>query len=732
MSEHAVSFDRRHLVTPVIYHGKTRRKLSTTRHTGGHHDEVLVTISVDGDEYTLELSLNRGLLPEGHVISYRDADKSVLHRPNDKELELCQYTGHVRGKQDSWVAISTCYGLRGVIHDGTTIRYIEPVKENDIQSLHRVYEDNNVKNRHCGYDAQNSDKAYDTFIASSDNNMRHKRAGSFPKRGFFNANEESRYIEVVLVADHAQYLGADRNLKLLHHQLQETINIANAIFSPQNIFIALTGVEVWTAEDRIVLDPDTQTTLQRFCDYTILLNTIGSHDHAQLVTQTDFYKGHAGLAYVESMCSAESCSIIYRSAHNVTASTIVKTAYSMLHELGHSFGMRHDGDNCTCADKFCVMNKKEQRVIPTRWSDCSLEVLSANYADGNYSSCLRNKPVHLFGPPSCGNGFLDLGEECDCGVSLDEDKSSCHKCCDPATCLLRAKATCVGGVCCDVQNCQFQPAGTVCRPAELECDLPEYCSGLSDSCPEDVFKMDAVPCFGEMCARQRCVSAHDQQRQILRHRSKDCLANCSGHGVCNSKGFCHCDDGFAPPLCDVPGFGGSVDSGPTRPSESPNCSCDHDISPTYAGALYDSKPTTVHYNIKDRDLYITALGSITVIMAIIVLICLLKSRFQKDKSKSSLHGKYSPICSRRSSFRSANKEEENDEAKIEITPAILSSIHLKKLRREEYMNKNDKQDKRSVNTVEAMTTPKQKDNKHITAEPIDQGIGYKGAPKICE
>ncbi|NWI66602.1 ADAM9 protein, partial [Todus mexicanus] len=37
---------------------------------------------------------------------------------------------------------------------------------------------------------------------------------------------------------------------------------------------------------------------------------------------------------------------------------------------------------------------------------------------------------------------------------------------------------------------------------------------------------------------------------------------CGGKGVCNSRGNCHCDNGWAPPHCQAAGFGGSVDSGP--------------------------------------------------------------------------------------------------------------------------------------------------------------------------
>ena len=34
--------------------------------------------------------------------------------------------------------------------------------------------------------------------------------------------------------------------------------------------------------------------------------------------------------------------------------------------------------------------------------------------------------------------------------------------------------------------------------------------------------------------------------------------------MCNNKGNCHCDVGYAPPHCSEPGHGGSVDSGPIK------------------------------------------------------------------------------------------------------------------------------------------------------------------------
>lgn len=44
------------------------------------------------------------------------------------------------------------------------------------------------------------------------------------------------------------------------------------------------------------------------------------------------------------------------------------------------------------------------------------------------------------------------------------------------------------------QTCRPKIAGSTCRSADHECDLPEYCTGQSEYCPDDVFKMDGESC----------------------------------------------------------------------------------------------------------------------------------------------------------------------------------------------------------------------------------------------
>jgi hypothetical protein len=45
-----------------------------------------------------------------------------------------------------------------------------------------------------------------------------------------------------------------------------------------------------------------------------------------------------------------------------------------------------------------------------------------------------------------------------------------------------------------IQTCHYQSGGTACRDATGLCDLPEYCTGNSEFCPEDVHKLNGVKC----------------------------------------------------------------------------------------------------------------------------------------------------------------------------------------------------------------------------------------------
>ena len=109
--------------------------------------------------------------------------------------------------------------------------------------------------------------------------------------------------------------------------------------------------------------------------------------------------------------------------------------------------------DCECPDDRCIMAPASSAMKPTFWSSCSLEFLAMAF-DHGMDYCLRNRPNQLFDGPVCGNGFVETGEECDCG-SIQECQNN-NDCCDPITCRFKQEAQCAAGECCDVTTCKVR------------------------------------------------------------------------------------------------------------------------------------------------------------------------------------------------------------------------------------------------------------------------------------
>lgn len=76
---------------------------------------------------------------------------------------------------------------------------------------------------------------------------------------------------------------------------------------------------------------------------------------------------------------------------------------------------------------------------PLQWTSGDFDKFT-NFTKSN-TGCLKNVPLRLFKSPTCGNGFLEANEECDCGLP-----SVCRSsCCDPLTCKKRPNSLCTTG-----------------------------------------------------------------------------------------------------------------------------------------------------------------------------------------------------------------------------------------------------------------------------------------------
>ena len=94
----------------------------------------------------------------------------------------------------------------------------------------------------------------------------------------------------------------------------------------------------------------------------------------------------------------------------------------------------------------------EEGIQPYKFSSCSRKQFNGYLEDGRLLCLLNNpnEPSYPNGGSNCGNGFVDSGEECDCG-SINECNNDC---CDPITCRFKQEAQCASGECCDVNTCK--------------------------------------------------------------------------------------------------------------------------------------------------------------------------------------------------------------------------------------------------------------------------------------
>ncbi|KAM5309019.1 LOW QUALITY PROTEIN: disintegrin and metalloproteinase domain-containing protein 25-like [Glossophaga mutica] len=151
------------------------------------------------------------------------------------------------------------------------------------------------------------------------------------------------------------------------------------------------------------------------------------------------------------------------------------------------------------------------------WTHKRFLELAVVVDNNRYLHCKRN----IFTLTQCGNGVVEEEEQCDCGTSQLCLKDPCCQ----LSCTLIGGAACAFGLCC--QDCQILPTGTVCRQQENTCDLPEWCNGTSNHCPEDVYVQDGVPCEdGGYCYEKRCNNREDQCRNIFGKEAKSANQSC--------------------------------------------------------------------------------------------------------------------------------------------------------------------------------------------------------------
>uniref|UniRef100_A0A098M142 Metalloproteinase (Type III) 3d n=1 Tax=Hypsiglena sp. JMG-2014 TaxID=1550645 RepID=A0A098M142_9SAUR len=463
-----------------------------------YEDTMKYEFKVNGEPVVLHLERNKGLFSEDYSETHYSPDgREITTSPSVQDH--CYYHGNIQNDADSTAVISACDGLKGHFkHQGETY-FIEPLKLSDSEA-HAVYKHESLEKedetpKTCGvtqttWELDEPIKKISQLAVTSEQLERYLRA---PK-----------YIEFYIVVDNGMFNKYSRNLPNIRTRVYEIVNTLNMVYTVLRIHIALIGLEIWSDQDKIDVKSNSSVTLDLFGAWRKKdLLPRRRNDNAQLLTSIDFDGNTVGRAYVGSICHTKQSSGIVQD-HSERTSLI---AFTMAHELGHNLGINHDTDTCNCNANRCIMAPKISSDPLYRFSDCSHEE-HRRYLIKAFPQCILNKPLStdIVAPAVCGNYFVDVGEECDCGSPQDCQNA----CCNATTCKLEPGTQCETGECCE--QCKFKGAEAECRGAKDDCDVAERCTGQSAECPKDQLQRDGEPCQNNQgyCYNGKCPTLENQ------------------------------------------------------------------------------------------------------------------------------------------------------------------------------------------------------------------------------
>ncbi|XP_063749400.1 zinc metalloproteinase-disintegrin-like 8 [Eleginops maclovinus] len=472
--------ERYEVVAPRRLQGRQKRSLQETQL---YPDTVQYQLAIAGRNHTINLEKNRNLIGRGYTEThYLEDGKRVTASPNE---EHCYYHGHIEGMKDSSVSVGICSGISGYVRARQQVYLIEPLGQSE-DGGHAVYRPEDLKRINS---SSNNTVLYDQDQAQG------PRLSSLFRSRLWKTKPIAgppKFVELFVVVDNTEYkrYGSETRSRVLR-----AINHVDKLYRPLNIRVMLVGLEIWTYRDHIDVDSKSEIALDNFLLWRqadLLKRT--KHDNAQFVTGKDFEGDTVGLANKFAMCTGNSGGVNQDHHDNP-----IGLASTIAHEMGHNFGLSHDAVGCMCGPSYssgnCVMSEKLRtgnHAFPEFFSGCSVEQLAEFMARARPTCLSRpSSNTNIAASPSCGDNLLDPGEECDCG-SVEECQNPC---CDASTCRLTEGSQCAQGECCN--NCQIKLAGSVCRKSASDCDLPEYCTGASEECPEDSFEMNGKPCYDQ-------------------------------------------------------------------------------------------------------------------------------------------------------------------------------------------------------------------------------------------
>ncbi|XP_028614761.1 A disintegrin and metalloproteinase with thrombospondin motifs 7 isoform X2 [Grammomys surdaster] len=386
-------------------------------------------LQYQGRELLFNLTTNPYLLAPGFVREIR-RQSSLGHVHIQTSVPTCHLLGDVQDPEleGGFAAISACDGLRGVFQLSNEDYFIEPLDGVPAQSGHAQP---HVVYKHQGsrkQAQQDGSRASGTCEVQVSPELEHQREHweqQQQKRRQQRSVSKEKWVETLVVADSkmVEYHGQPQ----VESYVLTVMNMVAGLFHDPSIGnpIHITIVRLIILEDEekdLKITHHAEDTLRNFCRWQKSINMKGDdhpqhHDTAILLTRKDLCASMnhpcetLGLSHVSGLCQPQlSCS--------VSEDTGLPLAFTVAHELGHSFGIQHDGTGNDCESigkRPFIMSPQllYDRGIPLTWSRCSRDYIT-RFLDRGWGLCLDDHPAKdVIEFPSVLPGVLyDVNHQC--------------------------------------------------------------------------------------------------------------------------------------------------------------------------------------------------------------------------------------------------------------------------------------------------------------------------------
>ncbi|XP_017267700.1 A disintegrin and metalloproteinase with thrombospondin motifs 12 [Kryptolebias marmoratus] len=402
-----------HSLSHHFERGRVRRELQPLSPEG----QVYYQVNYNERTLMFNLTKNTHLVSDEYILERRDGNRTEHHLSKGNSCHLLG-TVEVSGVRGT-AAISTCKGLRGFFSLPEGHFFIEPVQKSPDHPAgtpepHVVYpraaEETHRKKR--GAESEHTPSPCGVQDAPRDSLQVEKEREEWEKeqrKGEDQTQSRSqrsvsreRWVETMVVADSKliEYHGSDN----VESYIFTIMNMVAGIFHDASIgnaiHVVLVRLILLQGEEKgLKIVHHADTTLSSFCTWQKNLNPQSDthpahHDLAVLITRKDICAGMnqpcetLGLSHLSGMCQP------HRSC-NINEDSGLPVAFTVAHEMGHSFGIQHDGQGNDCElegrPPFIMSRQLMYDSSPLTWSSCSKDYIT-RFLDRGWGFCLDDRP----------------------------------------------------------------------------------------------------------------------------------------------------------------------------------------------------------------------------------------------------------------------------------------------------------------------------------------------------